>query len=89
MVFSELQYFAGPNVWTTTNTKNLKTAYECLEDKCNKLMTKHSFSTLMLSKTNVMFSSNTSCGGYITADIIMVLSHLKNKFKRIKVGRVN
>ena len=43
----------------------------------------------MLSKTNVTFSSNTSCQGYITADIIMVLSHLKEQMKRKKVGRVN
>ena len=82
----------GPLVIVLTGfhcTKNLKTAYECLEDKYNIPMTKHSFSTLMLSKTNVTFSSNTSCQGYIAADIIMVLSHLKEQMKRIKVGRVN
>ena len=42
----------------------------------------------MLSKTNVMFSFNTSGRGYITADMIMVLSHLKEPIKRIKAGRV-
>ena len=50
-------------------------------------MSKHIFSTLMLSKTNVMFS-DTSGRGCITADMIMVLSHLKEPIKRIKAGRV-
>ena len=52
------------------------------------MMNKHTFSTLMLSKTNVTFSSNTPGQGYITADIIMVLSHLKEAKKGIKAGRV-
>ena len=58
------------------------TAYEH-----NTLMSKHTSSTLMLSKTNVMFS-DISGRGYITADMIMVLSNLKEPIKRIKAGRV-
>jgi len=88
MVFSELQYFAGPNVWTGVNIKNLKTAYEYVSDKYNTMMSKHTFFTSMLSKTNVTFSCNTLGEGYITADIIMVLSHLKEANKGIKAGRV-
>ena len=46
------------------------------------------FSTLMLSKTSVTFSSNSPCQGYVTADTIMVLSNLKEPIKRLKTGRV-
>lgn len=42
----------------------------------------------MFSKTKVTFSSNSLGQGYITADMIIVLSHLKEPRKRIQAGRV-
>ena len=47
---------------------------------------KQTFSTLMLLKTKVTFSSSNLCQGYITADMIMVLSDLKEEIKKRKAG---
>lgn len=43
---------------------------------------KQTFSTLMLLKTKVTFSSSNPGQGYITADMIMVLSDLKEEIKK-------
>lgn len=60
------------------NIKTLTTVYGIRQIQYIDQL-KKTFSTFMFSKTKVTFSSNTPGQGYITADIIMVLSHLKQQ----------
>ena len=83
MVFAELiKMLCRPKCLNRRKYQNLKTTHEYLLDKYSSIMNKHT--TLMLSKINVTFCCNTSCQGYITADMIMVFSHLKEPIKRKK-----